>query len=138
LASGAGNDVSRLEPCFRGWAVCGYRGDQRTGRPIRIHAEALGDTRGDALDRDAEPAAGHMAIVADLLDHALRGIGGEREADPDRAAGWRVDRRVDPDDLAMQVEGWPAGIAAVDRGVDLDEIVIGAFIDVAPQRRDDP
>ena len=42
-----------------------------------------------------------------------------------------------PIDLAVHVEQRAAGIAAVDRGVGLDEVVVGPGIDVAVARRDD-
>src|SRR5205814_8254460 len=94
--------------------------------------------RRDALDRDPEPAARHLAVLLELGDDALAGVRRHREADPDRAARGRVDRGVDADHLARQVEGRPARIAAVDRRVELDEIVVRALVDVAAQRRDDP
>ena len=62
---------------------------------------------------------------------------GMSKGDADAAAIGRVDRRVDADHLARQVEGRPAGIAAVDRRVDLQEVVIGTGADVAAARRDD-
>jgi hypothetical protein len=47
------------------------------------------------------------------------------------------DRRVDADHLALGVKGRAAGIAVVNRRVDLQEVVIGSGADVAPSRRDD-
>ena len=61
-----------------------------------------------------------------------------READPDRAAGRRHDRGVHRDHLALHVEGRAAGVARVDRRVDLQEVVERPGADVAPARRDDP
>ena len=48
-----------------------------------------------------------------------------------------IDRGVDADHLAVHVEHRPARIAAVDRGVGLEEVVIGAGIDLARARRED-
>ena len=48
-----------------------------------------------------------------------------------------IDRGVDADHLAFDVEGRAAGIAVVHRRVDLEEVVIGAGADVAAARRDD-
>ena len=42
-----------------------------------------------------------------------------------------------PDDLALEVEGRAARVAAVDRRVDLQEVVIGAAADLAAGGRDD-
>ena len=58
-------------------------------------------------------------------------LGGNGESDADRAARRRKDRRVDADDIAIDIEGRAAGIAFVDRRIDLDEIVIRAGADVA-------
>ncbi len=49
----------------------------------------------------------------------------------------RDDQRVDADHFAIEVEQRAAGIAAVDGGVGLDVVVIGARGDVAVARRDD-
>ena len=68
---------------------------------------------------------------------AHRGLRRHREADADRAARRRDDRGVDADHLAVQVEQRAARIAAVDGGVGLDVVVVGAGIDVAVARRDD-
>ena len=78
-----------------------------------------------------------MPLVFSAVDDLLDGLGRNGEADADAAAGRRVDRRVHADDLALGIEGRAAGIAAIDRRVDLQEIVIGAVADVASARRDD-
>ena len=62
---------------------------------------------------------------------------GDRERDADRAAGGRIDRRVDADHVAVDVERRAAGIALVHRRVDLDEVVIRAGADVTATGRDD-
>ena len=77
------------------------------------------------------------ALVLELSDDGLHGVGGNGEGDADRAAGRREDRGVDADHIAVDVEGRAAGIALVDRRVDLDEVVIRAGADVAAARRDD-
>ena len=60
-----------------------------------------------------------------LRHHVMDGGGGNGEADADAAARRREDHRVHADDLAAQIEGRAAGIAAIDRRVDLDEVGIG-------------
>src|SRR5207342_3223388 len=87
-------------------------------------------------DAHAEPAAARLAELAKLVDDVRRRLGRNREADADRATARRYDRRVDADDLARHVEERPAGIAAVDRGVGLEEVVIRTGIDVAVSGRD--
>ena len=77
------------------------------------------------------------AALHQVLDDLLGGRGRNVEGDADTAARRREDRGVDADDLAVEVEGRAARIAAVDRGVDLEEVVIGAGADVAAARRDD-
>ena len=62
---------------------------------------------------------------------------GVAEADADRAAGGRKDRRIDADHLAVHIEQRAAGIALIDRRVGLEIIVVGAGIDIAVARRDD-
>ena len=64
-------------------------------------------------------------------------LDGNGKADADAAARRREDRGIDADDIAVHVEQRTAGIAAIDRRVGLDEIVIGPGIDVAVARRDD-
>ena len=102
------------------------------GRPSRLL-----DRRRHLLRVDAEPAARHAAGILQFIRHRHGHGGGDGEADADRAAGGRVDRRIHADHLALQVEERAAGIAAIDRRVGLDEIVVGAFVDVAVHRADD-
>ena len=102
-----------------------------------LQAEAVGNARGHGLDLHADPAALDVALVLELRDHGLHGVGRDAEADADRAAGRRVDRGVHRDHLAVDVEGRAAGVALVDRRVDLDEVVVGTRADVAAARRDD-
>ena len=64
-------------------------------------------------------------------------IGGHGEADADRAAGRRDDRRVHADHLAVHVEQRPARVALVDGGIGLQVVVVGAGVDVALLGRND-
>ncbi len=99
--------------------------------------EALGDGVVDRLDAHAEPAATGLMELLELRDDRLDRGRGRCEADADRAAGRREDRGIDADHLALQVEQRAAGIALVDRGVGLQEIVVGAAVDVAVAGGDD-
>ena len=99
--------------------------------------QALGDLVGDRLDADTQPAALDPPLLLQRLDHRHREIGGDREADPDVAAAGREDRRVDTDHLAVEIEARAAGIAAIDRRVDLQEVVVGSGPNVTRAGRDD-
>src|SRR5262249_30051066 len=83
------------------------------------------------LDAHAEPAAPGLAELLELLDHRHGGFRRHRKADANRAAGGGDDRGIDADHLAVEVEQGAARIAAVDGGVGLNVIVVGAGIDVA-------
>src|SRR5690606_687597 len=53
------------------------------------------------------------------------------------AAGRREYRGVDADHLAAEVERRPAGVAAVDRRVELDEVIVRSGTDIATTGRHD-
>ena len=127
--------VALLQAGLRARAVRRDDGDQRA--VLALQAEAGGDGRRHLLDLHAEPAAADLAVLFELRDDGLGDIRRHRETDPDAAAVGRIDRGVDADHLAVEVEGRPAGIAAVDRRVDLQEIVELAGVDVAAARRND-
>ena len=77
-------------------------------------------------------------MLDDRIEHRLGGRDGNGETDADRAAGLRIDRRIDPQQVAAAVDQRPARVAEVDRGIGLDEIfeVVDVQV-VAPQRGDD-
>ena len=89
------------------------------------------------LDVDAEIAARNDAAVLERVDHVLRGLSRNGEADADAAAGRRIDGGVHADHLTLHIEGRAARVASVDRRVDLQEAVIGAVADVAAVGGDD-
>ena len=128
-------DIAGLDAGGLGRALFVDAGDQRAVR--RLDIQAFGDVVGHLLDAHAEPAAPRFAELAKLVDDRDRGLRGHREADADRAAGGRDDRRIDADHLAVEIEQRAAGIAAIDGGVGLDVVVIGTGIDVAVARRHD-
>src|SRR6202040_175562 len=104
-------------------------GHERPAR--RLHAQALGNLVVHLLDAHAEPANPGLAVFAQLLDHRQRRLHRPGETDTDRPAGGRDDRRVDADDFALEVEQRPARVAAVDRGVGLNAVVVGPGIELA-------
>ena len=61
-------------------------------------------------------------------------VDGNGEAD---ALAARIDGGVDADHLAAEVEERPAAVAGIDRGVGLDEVVVGARADGAAFGADD-
>src|SRR5271170_6996615 len=130
------DDIALFEACLRAGAAGSHHRNERT--VFAVQAQACGDCRRHLLDLYAEPTAAYLAVRLELGDDRLGDVRGYRKADPDTAAVRRIDRGVDADHLAVKVEGRPAGIAAVDRRVDLQEIVELAGMDVAAARRDDP
>ena len=122
-------------PAFVGRPAGRGRGDQRTARVLE--AEGLGDSPVDVLDPHAEPAPRDLAGLHQAVDHGLRQVGGDREADADVGAGGREDGGVDAQHPAVEREARTARVAAVDGGVDLEEVVVGAVVDVTAARRDD-
>src|SRR5262249_33563797 len=58
-----GDHVAGFEARLRRGALGRNRGDQRAVRLFGIKAQALGDRRSYALDRDAEPAPGPMPML---------------------------------------------------------------------------
>ena len=63
--------------------------------------------------------------------------GGDGEADADVAAARRDDRGVHADDLALQVDRGAARVAAVDRRIDLQVVLVGVLAGSASARGDD-
>ena len=131
------HDVTRLQPGLDRRPAGDDVGNQRAGR--LGHAQRLGDLRRHLLEgrSDIGPLEEVVAVLRRLDDRAHH-VGGDREADADRAAAAAVDRAVDADQLAAHVDQRAAGIAGIDRRVGLDEEaeVGNAFIR-ARQRRDD-
>src|SRR5262249_2552597 len=83
------------------------------------------------------------AALEQLLDDAVGGVAGDREADPDRAAAAAagLDLRVDADHLAVRVEQRAARVTRVDRRVGLDHVAdleAVRSLDLALKRGHDP
>src|SRR5947209_10668274 len=78
-------------------------------------------------------------VLANLIQHEGDIVRWNREAEADRAAGRRFGENlvIDTDHLALHVEQRSAGIAVIDRGVDLNELVVRRAIEVAVQGADD-
>src|SRR5262249_4990029 len=89
----------------------------------RLDSERASQIGSQILHPGAEVAALDGAVADQVTDRAARPVGGNREADPLRAA---VDRRVDADQLALDVQQRSPRVARVDRSVGLDEVAKGA------------
>ncbi|MNV01074.1 hypothetical protein D3C71_912620 [compost metagenome] len=126
------HDIAGLDRAIFHRSALGDAGDKRTLGAI--HAEACRHIVGDGLDTNTEPAAARLTEFDELLDDILGKLRRHGESDTDRTAARRNDRRIDADHLALHVEERTAGIALVDGRIRLDEIVIGAGIDITPAR----
>jgi hypothetical protein len=82
-------------------------------------------TRTPAEGWDVRDSIAHVAFFDDAAT-----------LEPDPGAP-RHDRGIDADDLALHVDERAAGIAGVDGGVGLEEVVEGALTDLARLRADD-
>src|SRR5215813_5692304 len=111
-------------------------GDECT--PRRLYAQALGDLVTHLLDAYAKPSAAHFLELTQLIDHRQSCLRGNGKSDTDRAAGWRNDRGVYTDHFAIHVEQRTARVAAIDRGVCLNVVVVRSGLDIAVARRNDP
>src|SRR5690606_12430809 len=88
--------------------------------------------------RAAAPALPALHKFRALVNPRTGQPRGNREPDPDTASRRREDRGVDADHLPVDADERPARVAAIDRGIRLDEVVVGAGVYVALPRRDDP
>src|SRR5207247_3742797 len=73
---------------------------------------------------DPHRAAHHAAVGDDLVHDEAGQVRGHGEADPLVAAGLRVDGGVDADELAAGVDEGPAGVAGIDGGGGVDDILV--------------
>src|SRR5262249_46796906 len=85
-----------------------------------------------------KPAPDDVTALLQLRYDACHSRGRNVEGDTNRAARRRIDRGVDANHFAFEVERRPTRVATVYGRVDLDVIVIRARADVAALRRADP
>ena len=91
------------------------------------HAELLGQLRRERSDLDvADRAAPDFAVLLQLAEDLAGEVARHGEADALVAAALAEDRRVDADQLAARVDERAAGVAGIDRGVGLDEVLVRA------------
>src|SRR5262245_21344521 len=103
----------------------------------RFQTKIVRDLGGDWLDLHTDSAAGDFAVLLELGHDRLHSRSRDRKSYADRTARRREDGRVDANHVAVHIESRPAGIAFVDRGIDLNEVVVRSRPDVAAARRND-
>ena len=74
----------------------------------------------ELLGRDADIGTPHAAMAHQFAQHETGCVGRDRKADALRA---HDHRGVDADDLAVRRDQRAAGIAGIERGVGLDDVV---------------
>src|SRR5713226_3300384 len=130
-----GNDVACLNAGFCCRSILLRISHQRALRLLQTHA--LGDILGYRLNLNTDPTAADASVVLQLGDHVLYSHCRDRKCDADAAAGWRIDRRVYANNLALHIESRTTRIALVNGGVDLNEIVVRTASDVTAAGRND-
>ena len=85
LAVHRGDNVTRLDAGFHRWAVLLRLGNKSALR--FLEAQAIGDVWRYWLDLHADPAARDRAVLPELGDDAVDGVGRDREGDANRTAG---------------------------------------------------
>jgi hypothetical protein len=95
------NQIAAVQPGTLGGRPRLDAGYDRTRRVLGIHR--LREVRGQVLDRHADAAALHRAVLDDLLHDAARHVDRYGEPDADIAAAGRQDRGVDADALPLQI-----------------------------------
>src|SRR5262249_51857734 len=133
LAVELDEDVTGLQPGLGRGAVADDVRDEHTLVVLRV--ERLGQLRCQRLDGDPKPAARDFSLGQQLGVDLPGHVRWNGKADAGAAGD---DRCVDADDLALHVHEWAAGVAGIDRGVGLDEVVERALTDLAGLGADDP
>src|SRR5690606_6220720 len=105
---------------------------------VAIDIQRSRKIRHQILNHHAELAALDLTVFQNLIDTVPDHTRRDRKTDTDIAAAGRDDRRVDADQLAAQIDQRTAGVAGVDGGIGLNEILIPLNTEAgATQRTDD-
>ncbi len=86
------------------------------------------------VESQAGPPPPHLPAGLEVGEYGAQHVDRDREAE---ALAGRVDHGVDPDHAALHVEQGATGVARVDAGVGLQEVVVGAQLQVPVLGRDD-
>src|SRR6185295_6156804 len=114
------DDVSLLDAGLRRWAS---RHHLRNECAFFVsEAEGFRQIGSQILDADAEPPAGYMSLFLELRSDIFGHADGNGKTN---SLALSKDRGVDPYDLALCVDQRAAAVARIDRGIGLNEIVIG-------------
>src|SRR5262245_4986028 len=119
------DDVAGFEARGLGRAVLHHVGDEDSA--VLFHPEALGQLRCQLLDHDAQPPAHDPALGHELGHDLPRHVDRDREPD---ALPRGHHGRIDPDHLTLDVQQRTTGIARIDRGIGLDERLVGSHSDL--------
>ena len=130
-----GNDVARLEA---GGFRRTFRHDfhDQYAFPI-VDVEGFRQFGRQVLDDDAQVAAAYLAVVDELSHDSTDHVGGNGETDSDIAPGRGEYRRIDAHQPTVQVDERTAGIARVDGGIGLNEILVPLDTQAAATERAD-
>src|SRR5215467_8986367 len=103
-----------------------------------LQREGSHELRRELLRLDAEPATRDLPVADDLLEHGPGDRNGDRETDALRTSARRKNHAVDADQIAARVDQCAAGIAEIDCGIGLNEILEGVDAEmIAAERADD-
>ena len=116
-----GDDVAGLDAALVGGPAGLHLLDEHA---VLESVDAI-DGAGEAgAERDADrPARDFVAGADEVVVDGDDGVGRHGEPDALVAGGLRVDGGVDADDFAVHVEQRSAGVAGIDGGVGLDEVL---------------
>src|SRR5205085_7243809 len=128
--------VARLEAGLGPGAAFLDRRHQRAARLLQ--AEVLRERLVHFLNRDAEPAVAHFAVLLDLVLRLYCDVDRHGEREALEAAAATEDLRVDANHFALKVEQRPSGVARIDRSIRLDEGHVGISRQRARLGADDP
>ena len=118
------DDVGRLElrPVGRPAGFDGTHHHAIFGLGVDVAEPAILPKIGDP---DSQPGPDELAVFDEAIADFTGQIGGDGKADADPDAHGRADHGIHAHDLAVDVDQRAAGIAHVDIGIGLDEILVG-------------
>ena len=102
---------------------------------IAFQGERLGKSGRDVLDANAEISANDLACLHEAVSDLRNDVGGHSEAHALEAAAAAENRGVDANQSAIDVDERATGVAGIDRGVGLDEVLIALDVGKDPDWR---